>query len=547
MNFETASGTSLKTCFRGPQAPYAADMGVLVVMPAFNNSRTVGGLIERVRLLGFPLLVVNDGSHDDTETICKELGAAFISHPGNLGKGAAIRSGYNYAIEKGYGHIAVLDADGQFNPDDICRLIDIPGYPPAIVIGDRRMDGESAGDVPFSSRFGRIFSNFWVFVESGRWLSDTQSGFRLYPLNSDLIDSVKCSRYDFEIEILVKAMWRGISVNSVSVPVFYPERKERVSHFRPFVDNFRISMLHTKLVITRILRIFKPHGIEDRKKEIRGARFMAFLYRCIGPYLCYLFCVFPLLFYFVFDRKARAGISIFYRNLTGKRGLPWHRGFSNFIRFGQTLIDRLTLIDEKTGGRGSIVRYVMPRLEEDVVAGSIFIGAHYGDWLISSAAFSEKIDFTVQVLIDEGQTPKFQSLLRRISGNRMQFFDVRRPQVELVLSLKECVDRGDCLCILADRKIPGADTITLDFLGKPAHFHRGPFELAGILGRPVYFFTSMKMGFMPYSPYGVSIWKLDDGKKAKSGREIAEKYVQLLSSEIRKDPSQWFNFYDFWM
>jgi uncharacterized protein (DUF2062 family) len=126
--------------------------------------------------------------------------------------------------------------------------------PLAIGVGKRRFSGRN---VPFSSRFGRVFSNFWLRVQTGCSLKDTQSGFRAYPIA--LFDLLKLydRHYSFEIEVLVKAAWAGIALREADISVYYPDREKRISHFHPFMDNLRLTVLNTKLTVRALLPM--PH------------------------------------------------------------------------------------------------------------------------------------------------------------------------------------------------------------------------------------------------------------------------------------------------
>ncbi|HEX5025958.1 MAG TPA: DUF2062 domain-containing protein, partial [Agriterribacter sp.] len=126
--------------------------------------------------------------------------------------------------------------------------------PDAVIIGARNMNQSS---VPGKSSFGNRFSNFWFKVETGINLPDTQSGYRLYPIASMQQMSFFTRKYEFEIEVLVRSAWKGIKMDSVPVSVYYAPKEERVSHFRPYKDFFRISILNTVLVLIAFLYI-KP-------------------------------------------------------------------------------------------------------------------------------------------------------------------------------------------------------------------------------------------------------------------------------------------------
>jgi glycosyltransferase involved in cell wall biosynthesis len=189
-----------------------------------------------------------------------------LRFPENRGKGTAILAAADYASKNRYDAILTIDADGQHDPREAEKLVAEAGKGkwPAIIIGARQMVQDT---VPDSSRFGRRFSNFWVRLETGRDLSDTQSGMRLYPVREMLQLSLKRKRYDFEIEVLVKGIWAGLDVRSVDVSVHYPAAGERISHFDKIVDNWRLTRIHGWLVLRRLL------PLPDRrlvKKEIES-------------------------------------------------------------------------------------------------------------------------------------------------------------------------------------------------------------------------------------------------------------------------------------
>lgn len=226
---------------------------VLLVIPLYNHAAMVSEVIGRARATGLPLLIVDDGSTDGGLSGIKVAeGVEVIRFPSNRGKGKAIMAAAEAAAQKGFDAILTIDADGQHDPADALRLVEEAwsGFWPAIVIGDRRMIEDT---VPDSSRFGRVFSNFWVRLECGAELDDTQSGLRLYPVKELLALQPRSRGYDFEIESLVGLVWGGVSVRSVPVSVHYPPAAERISHFNMFRDNLRLSWLHSRLVCRRLL------------------------------------------------------------------------------------------------------------------------------------------------------------------------------------------------------------------------------------------------------------------------------------------------------
>ncbi len=224
-----------------------------VLIPVYNHAERVMSVIERAVALGWPVWVVDDGSTDGTKAaLARAEGITVLRHEKNLGKGAALLTGF--AAMAGEADWAVtLDADGQHDPEDVPGMIRAipPGLRP-IIIG--RREDMVGGDVPWTSRFGRGFSNFWVRVAGGPVLSDTQSGMRIYPLPEALGLGVRARRFQFEVEILVQAWRRGIPILEAPVGVSYTPGMERVSHFRPFVDFCRNAETFTRLIFLRIVR-----------------------------------------------------------------------------------------------------------------------------------------------------------------------------------------------------------------------------------------------------------------------------------------------------
>ena len=216
-----------------------------IVIPVYNNPETIGSVVHDALKTGAYVIVVDDGSEP---AVAFEEGndrLELLRHTHNKGKGEAIISGGNRARALGFDAFFIVDADGQHFPSEISRFED-KQRDKCIVIGNRRFEE----NVPGSSQFGRKFSNFWVRLETGKRLDDTQSGFRSYPV-SVLDLPLHKKRYDFEIEVLVQHLWAGGCVEEVEISVYYPRPEERVSHFDKLRDNVRLSLLHTSLVLRR--------------------------------------------------------------------------------------------------------------------------------------------------------------------------------------------------------------------------------------------------------------------------------------------------------
>lgn len=222
---------------------------ICVIIPTYNNDKTLANVIDRVRVFTNNVIVVNDGATDNTSQILKNYlpDLQVVTHPENKGKGRALQNGFKMALELGFEYAVTIDSDGQHFPEDLPQLVfRLAKEPNSLIIGARNMLQEG---IPGGSSFGNRFSNFWFWVETGIRLPDTQSGYRVYPIK--LFSKIKffSPKFEYEIEVPVRAAWKGIPVISEPVQVKYEKEGERVSHFRPFKDFFRISVLNTILCI----------------------------------------------------------------------------------------------------------------------------------------------------------------------------------------------------------------------------------------------------------------------------------------------------------
>ncbi|WP_293893382.1 DUF2062 domain-containing protein [Flavobacterium sp.] len=243
-------------------------MNYCVIIPTYNNEKTLKRVLDTVLTYTSNIIIVNDGSTDSTAYILKEyLQLAQIHFAKNCGKGIALRQGFKKAVELNYNYAITIDSDGQHFASDIPAFIDfIKKEENVLLIGSRNMTHDS---IPQKSNFGNKFSNFWFWFETGIKLEDTQSGFRLYPL---LLIPKKyfTNKFEFEIEVIVRSAWKGISIKNIPIQVLY-DPTERVSHFRPFIDFTRISILNTVLVFITLLYI-KPRDFffSFRRKGIKN-------------------------------------------------------------------------------------------------------------------------------------------------------------------------------------------------------------------------------------------------------------------------------------
>lgn len=235
-----------------------------VLIPTYNNEKTLKRVIDGVLDYTENIIVINDGSTDSTLQILEKYSITVINLSENKGKGNALKLGFRKAKESGHNYAITIDSDGQHYPDDIPVFVEnlLNENEDVLLIGNRNM---SQDGIPKKSSFGNRFSNFWFWFETGIKLEDTQSGYRLYPLHK-IPKKYFTPKFEFEIEIIVRTAWRHVPVKNVPIKVLY-DPAERVSHFRPFKDFTRISILNTILVTITLFYIIPRNFVNNFKKK----------------------------------------------------------------------------------------------------------------------------------------------------------------------------------------------------------------------------------------------------------------------------------------
>jgi glycosyltransferase involved in cell wall biosynthesis len=213
-------------------------MKICVLIPTYNESKAIGEIVSDVRKEGFEVVVIDDGSSDDTAAIAKDSGAYVITHERNMGKGASIKNGFAYVLEKGFDAAVIMDGDGQHDTRDIERFVKAAESTGAdLVIGNRM---ENPSNMPFIRRLTNRWMSGFISKLSGHVIPDTQCGFRL--VRSGLIRKVRLlsAKYETESEILIKAARGDFKIHSIPIKSVY---KGEVSAIHPVKDGIRFVRL----------------------------------------------------------------------------------------------------------------------------------------------------------------------------------------------------------------------------------------------------------------------------------------------------------------
>jgi glycosyltransferase involved in cell wall biosynthesis len=215
------------------------------IVPALDAARTIEGVVTGALPHVATVIVVDDGSRDDTAGMARALGATVTKHDKNRGKGAALKTGFALAQDLGFRVAVTLDADGQHPPAEIPKLLEGSDDEGALVLGIRDLAGAGA---PIANQRSNAFANGFISLVTLRSIRDTQCGMRRYPVSRTLALAVKDDRFGFETEVILRANRAGIPIVQVPIDVKYPT--DRTTHFDARRDPWRIvaRVLRTLLV-----------------------------------------------------------------------------------------------------------------------------------------------------------------------------------------------------------------------------------------------------------------------------------------------------------
>lgn len=224
----------------------ASTRQLAVVIPAYNEAATIVDIVRRARRFTDRLIVVDDGSSDETARVLDKLPVTVLSNAGNLGKGKSLLRGAGLALELGADAVVTLDGDGQHRPEDIALLLEkATANPDTIIIAARVQNRHCA---PPLRRFANRCADFWISWAAGYHIRDSQSGFRLYPAAVFQQCPTASDHFVFESEILIDAARRGIFSQCVAINTVYHQHN-RKSYYRPASDTWAIvRMIAGKLI-----------------------------------------------------------------------------------------------------------------------------------------------------------------------------------------------------------------------------------------------------------------------------------------------------------
>jgi glycosyltransferase involved in cell wall biosynthesis len=222
-------------------------MKIITIIPAYNEEKSIKSVVKRT-LHYSDVLVVDDGSTDLTSSLVKETGVQVLKHQKNKGKGAAIKTGLNYVINKDYDMLILMDGDGQHDPSCIPRLLS------GMDKMDMRICSRFSGETPLNMSLQRRISNrittYLIKYLTGYNLTDSQCGFRVITIKSaPLLLDIPYNDYIYESEVIFQAAKNNLKFDEISIKCTYGEEKSyiRIWHVLKYII----------FILTRIIYKFR--------------------------------------------------------------------------------------------------------------------------------------------------------------------------------------------------------------------------------------------------------------------------------------------------
>lgn len=542
----------------------------LITIPIYNHATTVKKVIQDcLEKTNFSVLVVDDGSDLSVEKQVQDLKHKdrlfFLTHAKNQGKGKALQSAMKWAVKYNYTHLLTLDADDQHPISEVQLLIQAAYKNPwDLIIGDRLMQTEH---VPASSQFGKKFSNFWVWIETGINVGDSQSGFRIYPLFGFQRISFLSKRYDFEIEAIVRFLWQGGNVQSVPVVVKYFAGSERVTHFHKFNDNLRLTLLNTLLVTQSFWKrpkLFFLRRSARKSKKIAvvskdgiGIYFMRWVLKSIGLKAAYFCLWFIVPYYYLFSFQARKASMEYWKIINPRSNLVTRQLF--YLRqlyvFAKTLVDRA--YHKSTPVSPFNFTWATGKNEisfdsEGAPKGTVLLLCHAGGWELAISRFSQKNyskEFTA-VMFHQKNDFKHSSSEEYSSKTSVAYFN---QQTGTVMQLRDKLLCGQVVGMMSDRPV-GRSYELVNFLGYLCIMDSSAIRLALQTKSEMYSLFCAKISANQYE-IEFSNLQLEEILTTESNIEISNEetiqrtlaiYSKNLEQWLKRYPEQWFNFVPFW-
>ncbi|MUK77524.1 glycosyltransferase [Aliivibrio fischeri] len=546
------------------------------LIPCYNHGKTIPAVVDSLMSYGYPMIIVDDGSENETKRILEEVtqnnaSITLITLTENQGKGGAVIAGIEKAYQQSYSHAIQIDADGQHDLEALPKLIaESQEYPTALISGQPIYD-ES---VPKSRLYGRYVTHIWVWIETLSFaIKDSMCGFRSYPIGPTinvLERAVIGRRMDFDTEIMVRMYWNETDIRFINTRVIYPE--DGISHFDALWDNVKISWMHTKLffgMLPRIPSLLKRKPVQEdhwsshaERGTILGIQFLLWIYSTFGRKVFSLLLKPVMAYYYLRGGSVKDASDDFiqqvnaYARIKGIQLPEKLTTYRHLVSFGETMLDKLAAwrgdFSDKNLTVHGIEHYETLAQREK---GIVLLGSHLGNLELCRALSRRHTHLKINALVFTEHAERFNTVMKTVNPqSEVNVIQVSKIGPDTAILLQQKIDDGEWIVIVGDRTSVTKENrvIWADFLGKPAPFPQGPFMLAFILKQPVYLMFGLRDDTQKDPLFDVYLEPFSEqiilprGKREEALQEVVQNYAQRLEHFTLKAPSQWYNFFNFW-
>ncbi|MUK49626.1 glycosyltransferase family 2 protein [Aliivibrio fischeri] len=546
------------------------------LIPCYNHGKTIPAVVESLMSYGYPMIIVDDGSENETKRILEEVtqhneSITLITLAENQGKGGAVIAGIEKAYQQSYSHAIQIDADGQHDLEALPKLIaESQEHPTALISGQPIYD-ES---VPKSRLYGRYATHIWVWIETLSFaIKDSMCGFRSYPIGPTinvLERAVLGRRMDFDTEIMVRMYWNETAIRFINTHVIYPE--DGISHFDALWDNVKISWMHTKLffgMLPRIPSLLKRKPVQEdhwsshaERGTILGIQFLLWIYSTFGRKVFSLLLKPVMAYYYLRGGSVKDASDDFiqqvnaYARIKGIQLPEKLTTYRHLVSFGETMLDKLAAwrgdFSDKNLTVHGIEHYQTLAQREK---GIVLLGSHLGNLELCRALSRRHTHLKINALVFTEHAERFNTVMKTVNPqSEVNVIQVSKIGPDTAILLQQKIDDGEWIVIVGDRTSVTKENrvIWADFLGKPAPFPQGPFMLASILKQPVYLMFGLRDDTQKDPLFDVYLEPFSEqiilprGKREEALQEVVQNYAQRLEHFTLKAPSQWYNFFNFW-
>ncbi|MUL01386.1 glycosyltransferase [Aliivibrio fischeri] len=546
------------------------------LIPCYNHGKTIPAVVESLMSYGYPMIIVDDGSENETKRILEEVtqhneSITLITLAENQGKGGAVIAGIEKAYQQSYSHAIQIDADGQHDLEALPKLIaESQEHPTALISGQPIYD-ES---VPKSRLYGRYATHIWVWIETLSFaIKDSMCGFRSYPIGPTinvLERAVLGRRMDFDTEIMVRMYWNETDIRFINTRVIYPE--DGISHFDALWDNVKISWMHTKLffgMLPRIPSLLKRKPVQEdhwsshaERGTILGIQFLLWIYSTFGRKVFSLLLKPVMAYYYLRGGSVKDASDDFiqqvsaYARIKGIQLPEKLTTYRHLVSFGETMLDKLAAwrgdFSDKNLTVHGIEHYETLAQREK---GIVLLGSHLGNLELCRALSRRHTHLKINALVFTEHAERFNTVMKTVNPqSEVNVIQVSKIGPDTAILLQQKIDDGEWIVIVGDRTSVTKENrvIWADFLGKSAPFPQGPFMLASILKQPVYLMFGLRDDTQKDPLFDVYLEPFSEqiilprGKREEALQEVVQNYAQRLEHFTLKAPSQWYNFFNFW-